>query len=492
MISKTFYLFLAFSAGATVMIFEIIGARILAPYIGTSFVVWTSLIGFVLASLSLGYYIGGKWIDKKTSLTVAGYAFLGAAISILWVIIIKDIFLNWILDHVRGLKASSVIAGLVLFTPSGFFLGMVSPIVSRLLIKNIPHTGSTMGNIFAWGSIGSLLGTFLAGFYLLPNYSLTHILLFLQLVSSLIASLIFINQRQWIGLIVSLFSILVSLFFSKPSGNSYTYQYESEYNSIKVYPTIDYQSGDSILILQLGIQRAGGKNLSGRPLPFNYLYYFRLAEHFNPDFANTLMLGGAAYSFPLYFIQSYPNAKMDVIEIDPEVTRVAIDYFGLEDHPNLNIFHQDARTYINTCHKKYDVIYSDTFRNAVSLPYQLSTLEAIKQQFDILNEGGIVLVNIIQSVKGNMSLFLQAELKTFMQVFPQVYVFADGGIEEREKLQSIIILAIKSDEPPPFASSDPAIDSLLSKRVIGPIELSQDILTDDFAPVDYLVFSGIR
>jgi hypothetical protein len=121
MISKTFYLFLAFSAGATVMIFEIIGARILAPYIGTSFVVWTSLIGFVLASLSLGYYIGGKWIDKKTSLTVAGYAFLGAAISILWVIIIKDIFLNWILDHVRGLKASSVIAGLVLFTPSGFF-----------------------------------------------------------------------------------------------------------------------------------------------------------------------------------------------------------------------------------------------------------------------------------------------------------------------------------------------------------------------------------
>jgi hypothetical protein len=77
MISKTFYLFLAFSAGATVMIFEIIGARILAPYIGTSFVVWTSLIGFVLASLSLGYYIGGKWIDKKTSLTVAGYAFLG-------------------------------------------------------------------------------------------------------------------------------------------------------------------------------------------------------------------------------------------------------------------------------------------------------------------------------------------------------------------------------------------------------------------------------
>jgi MFS family permease len=488
---KHIYLFLTFISGAIVMVFEIVGARILAPYIGTSFLVWTSIIGFVLASLSLGYYLGGKWIDKKTTITTAGFAFLGAALALLWVIIIKDDFLNWILAHVRGLKASSIFAGLVLFTPAGLFLGMVSPMMSRLILNNIPDAGKTMGSIFAWGSIGSLFGTFLAGFYLLPHFYLTHILLSLQLITALIAIIIFALNKKWVFLILSFLSIFVAFFFDNGKSANYTYEYESEYNSIKVYPTTNYQSGDSILIMQLGRQRAGGMSLTDRPLPFNYLYYFRLAEHFKPDFKKSLMLGGAAYSFPQYYIQYYPNAKMDVVEIDPEVTRVAQEYFGLKDHPNLKIYHQDARTYINSCQEKYDVIYSDTFRNAISLPYQLTTIEAVEKQYDLLNDGGVVLVNVIQAVEGKSSLFLQAELKTFMEVFPQVYLFADRGANKREEIQSTIILAIKSEEAPLFSSEEMAIDSLLVRRVSEPILLTQDILTDDFAPVDYLAFRGL-
>jgi predicted membrane-bound spermidine synthase len=473
------------------MVFEIIGARILAPYIGTSFFVWTSLIGFVLGSLSLGYYIGGKWIDKTTSINVAAYALLGSSIGILWVLTIHEPFLEWVIKYVKGLKASSIFAGIVLFVPTSIFLGMISPMMSKLLLKNLPDAGKTMGSIFAWGSIGSLLGTFLAGFYLLPNFYLTHIILSLQLITAVLAVIIFIFLRKWIGLIISILSMITAVYLTQnPEDSKYTYEYESEYNSIKVYKTFN-NNGEKIRIMKLGMQRAGGMSLSDRPLPFNYLYYFRLAEQFNPDFQKTLMLGGAAYSFPQYFLNKYPDTKMDVIEIDPEVTRVAREYFGLKDHRNLNIFHQDARTYINTCQEKYDVIYSDTFRNAISLPYQLTTIEAVQKQYNLLNEGGLVLVNVIQSVEDKSSLFLQAELKTFMQVFPQVYLFADRGENQRKELQSTIILAIKSEEPPLFHSEDIAIDSLLSKRVVEPIPLTQDILTDDFAPVDYLAFRGL-
>jgi len=320
---------------------------------------------------------------------------------------------------------------------------------------------------------------------------LTHILLSIQILSALIAFSIFALQKKWIFLILSLFSIFLAFFYDKGKSDTYTYEYESEYNSIKVYPTTDYQSGDSILIMQLGRQRAGGISLTDRPLPFNYLYYFRLAEQFNPGFHNALMLGGAAYSFPQYFLNSYPNAQMDVVEIDPEVTRVAREYFGLKENANLTIFHQDARTYINSCQEKYDVIYSDTFRNAISLPYQLTTIEAVQKQYDLLNDGGLVLVNVIQAVEGKSSLFLQAELKTFMEVFPQVYLFADRGANKREEIQSTIILAIKSEQPPLFHSEDLALDSLLSKRVTESISLTQKILTDDFAPVDYLAFRGL-
>lgn len=492
--SKSFLLLLTFLSGAMVMVFEIIGARILAPYIGTSFFVWTALIGFVLASLSLGYYVGGKWIDKKAEMRLPAIAFFGAALSLLLVLIIKDSFLNWVLDHVKGIKASAIISSFVLFVPSSIFFGMISPMMSKLLLVELPKAGKTIGNVFAFGSIGSLVGTFLAGFYLLPNFSLTHILSALFILSLLLAIIIFISEKKWIYVSISLVLLLIGAWFliqDQQKTNQYTYQYESQYNSIKVYPSIDHQSGDSILMMQLGLQRAGGMSLSGRPLPFNYLYYFRLAEHFNPNFERSLMLGGAAYSFPKYYVNTYDQAHLDVVEIDEEVTRVAQEYFLLTSNPNLRIIHEDARTYINRCDEKYDVIYSDTFRNAISIPYQLTTVEAIQKQYDLLNEGGIVLVNVIQAVEGKSSLFLQAELKSFMQIFPQVYLFADRGANHRTEIQSTIILAIKSETSFPFNSSETSLDSLLAKRVIEKIPLTQEILTDDFAPVDYLAYRGM-
>lgn len=490
--SKSFLLLLTFLSGAMVMVFEIIGARILAPYIGTSFFVWTALIGFVLASLSLGYYLGGKWIDKKPSIKMPGIAFFGAALSLLFVLVIKDDFLEWVLQHIRGIKASAIVSSFVLFVPASVFFGMISPMISRLLLIDLPKAGKTIGNVFALGSIGSLFGTFLAGFYLLPNFSLSLILATIFFISIIIAMVIFMAEKKWVWASMSIvFVLLGALQLNQKQDHNYTYQYESEYNSIKVFPSIDYQSGDSILMMQLGRQRAGGMSLTDNTLPFNYLYYFRLAEHFNPDFKNTLMLGGAAYSFPKYFLSQYPEAKMDVVEIDEEVTRVAHEYFGLQENKNLSIIHEDARTYINTCDEKYDVIYSDTFRNAISLPYQLTTIEAIQKQYELLNEGGVVLVNVIQAVEGKSSLFLQAELKTFMQVFPQVYLFADRGVNKREEIQSTIIFAIKSETRPAFSSSITSIDSLLAKRVNESIPLNQAILYDDFAPVDYLAFRGM-
>ena len=203
------------------------------------------------------------------------------------------------------------------------------------------------------------------------------------------------------------------------------------------------------------------------------------------------MLGGAAYGFPKYYLKAYPKAKMDVVEIDKKVTEVAEEYFNLNrTNTRLQIFHEDARTYINTNKNKYDVIYSDTFRNAISLPYQLTTVEAIQKQYDLLNDEGIVMVNVIQAVEGKSSLFLQAELKSFQQVFPQVFLFADAGPEKREQIQSTIIIAVKSKEAFSFSSGNIGLDSLLAKRVIE-FPLTQEILYDDFAPVDYLAFRGI-
>jgi spermidine synthase len=493
MFKKRGLLSIAFISGAAVMIFEIIGARILAPYIGTSFYVWTALIGFILASLSLGYYWGGQWIDKKPKSELIGYSLLGAGIALLLVFLIKDHFMEWVLAHVKGVEASAIISSFVLFVPASIFFGNISPMVAKLLLKNMDKAGKTMGNVFAFSSIGSLVGTFLAGFYLLPNFSLPSILSGLIAITFIMATLVFMSEKKWLYLAITLILIFFTFYFflSKKADHLYLAEFESPYNSIKIFRTTDYHTQDSILMMQLGRQRAGAMSLSGRPLPFNYLYYFRLAEYFKPHFSSALMLGGAAYSYPKYFLQAYPHATIDVVEIDKEVTRLAVEYFHLNTQdPHLKIFHQDARTYINTSNNKYDVIYSDTFRNAISLPYQLTTVEAIQRQYELLNDGGLVMVNVIQAVEGKSSLFLQAELKSFQQVFPQVFLFADAGSDKKTQIQSTIIVAVKSKKEFPFSSSDIGLDSLLTKRVLR-VKLNQQALYDDFAPVDYLAFRGL-
>ncbi len=491
---KTRLLTVTFISGAMVMVFEIIGARILAPYIGTSFYVWTALIGVVLASLSLGYHIGGKWIDKKPQEDLLAYSLFAAGLSLLLVLFVKDVFLQWVIQHVKGIRASALISTIVLFVPPSLFFGSISPMVSKLILKDLDKAGKTMGSVFAYSSIGSLLGTFMAGFVLIPSFSLSVILAGLIVISISLSLYLFFIRKQWIGVVLSFAVVVILLFFisQDKKNDSYVYQGESSYNSIKIYPTIDYQSGDSILMMQLGKQRAGAMSLKGRPLPFNYLYYFRLAEYFTPQFESALMLGGAAYSFPKYFLEKYPSSTIDVIEIDEKLTEIAQEYFNLNvNHSRLHIFHEDARTYLNSSKKNYDVIYSDTFRNAVSLPYQLTTVEAVQKQYDMLKPGGVVLVNVIQAVEGKSSLFLQAELKTFQQVFPQVFLFADAGPEYRDRIQSTIIIALKSDQEYTLKSSDIGLDTLLSKVVNEPILLSQKVLTDDYAPVDYLAFRGL-
>lgn len=491
--SSKILLAIAFLSGALVMIFEIIGARLLAPFIGTSFYVWTALIGFVLASLSVGYHLGGKWIDKDPNIKLLGLSFLGAAFSLLYVVLIKDNFLYWVTAHVHGIKASSTIASLVLFVPAGIFLGSISPMVAKLILKDINNTGKTMGSVFTYSTIGSLFGTFLAGFYLLPAFTLNHILIGITIISFIPAILIFIQLKKWFYISISALVIIFLFysFISKTDSHTYLLEKESLYNSIKVYKTADYKTNDSILIMQLGMQRAGGMSLTDRELPFNYLYYFKLAEHFNPQFSSALMLGGAAYGFPKYYLKAYPKANMDVVEIDDQVTEVAEAFFNLDrTNPRLHIFHQDARTYINHSQNKYDVIYSDTFRNAISLPYQLTTVEAIQKQYNLLNEGGLVMVNVIQAVEGKSSLFLQAEMQSFKEVFPQVFLFADAGPEKREQIQSTIIVAIKSKISFSFKSDNIEMDSLLLKRVAD-FPMHQTALYDDYAPVDYLAFRGM-
>ena len=217
-----------------------------------------------------------------------------------------------------------------------------------------------------------------------------------------------------------------------------------------------------------------------------YSPYYHLVRHFKPDFSETLIIGGAGYSFPKEYLRSYANARLDVVEIDPRMTAIARDHFRLKDDPRMQIIHEDGRMYVNRAETgKYDAVLMDAFGSLFSVPYHLTTREAVANLSRILKDNGVVIFNLGSAITGPGSKFLQAELRTYREVFPNVYLFKVRSDYTDDRLQNLIIVASRSSRAIAMTSDDPLIASLLDHRYTGDLVLNEPILTDDLAPVEY-------
>ena len=170
-----------FVCGAVVMAYEIIGSRMLGPYVGTSMFVWTSIIGIILLSLSVGYMWGGRIADQKPRADVLSMYIFIAGLFIVLSVFIKDLLLDFLLNSINNVKAVSIVASLLLFTVPSVLLGMVSPFAARIKLKTVEKSGSTVGNLYAISTVGSIVGVFLAGFCFIPALKITSILMLLAL-----------------------------------------------------------------------------------------------------------------------------------------------------------------------------------------------------------------------------------------------------------------------------------------------------------------------
>jgi spermidine synthase len=204
------------------------------------------------------------------------------------------------------------------------------------------------------------------------------------------------------------------------------------------------------------------------------------------------MIGGAGYSYPKDYLKKFPDARLDVIEIDPMLTELAKRYFNLKDDKRLVIYHEDGRTFLNRTKKKYDVIFGDAFTSYYALPYQLTTRETVQKMYEMLNDDGVILINIISSIEGEKGKFLRAEYATFKTVFPQVYLFPVNEFNDGSKVQNIMLIALKSKQKPAFRNNDPELNKYLQHLWKTEIKKDVPILTDDYAPVDAYTMKIIK
>ena len=492
------YEIVIFILNAIYMILELIASRVLSPYFGSSNLVWTSVIGIILLSTSLGNYLGGIIADKngnKKNLQII----LGATgLTVLLIPLIQNTLLEGIVELTSSIRIGVIVATIALFFIPSMLVGTLSPIIIKLKMENSDKIGKVSGNIYAIATLGSIVGTFLGGFFLIPNFGSIQILFVMPIIIFATIFLLEIGDEKKnkkiiiIGLVVIILSILCI----------YAYDYSNNQNAQKVLNgetgmqvSYDTQYGrvliynverNGILCRILNIDNGNESativdEQNCYELVYNYTTYYNLMFDSNIEIKDTLMIGGAGYSYPKYYISHYADKNMDVVEIDGDITKIAKQYFyldklieeyDLENNNRLNIYEEDGRTYLNSNTKKYDAILNDAF--AGDTPAEtLTTIEAVQKIYNSLNENGVYLSNIISSLDGENSKFLKSEVKTLKQVFENVYIIP-CSTQNVNQTQNIMVIATD--------------DNL---NIEEAVEITEDgdeiILTDNYSPVDDLI-----
>lgn len=497
---KIRYEVIVFVCGALSMALELVAARIFSPYVGSSNLIWTVIIGMILIFMSIGYYVGGKLADKKQDVDILRFLLYVSMIYIAVIPILEVLILEPFAGIGLPLVLTAIIMSVLLFGFPSFVFAFVSPFSVKLkqieCDNNKDKIGEISGKMSAYSTIGSILGTFVTGFWLIPTIGTRGLNLLITIL--LVGLLIFLedefNFKRTVKNIIS-FVLVIGLFVLgnfvyKTAHPEVIRDVDSEYSRIQVKQYISKTTGEKVKALEVGNVGAESLKYEGTGTIGDYLYYYDLVEYYlkndnttdNPSNTNILMIGGAAYTYPTYLYEKEENknVKMDVVEIDEVMTKLATQEFDLDlNNPSLDVIHQDGRSYINYTDEKYDAILVDAFKGA-SVPFELTTCEAAQKMYNILNENGLVITNILSSLEGKESDFLKYEYSTYKKVFDDVKVFY-VDTENKEAFQNVILMGIKGKVNIDEAKENVYKD-LLKTEVVG-YTSDKDIVTDNLAQI---------
>ena len=238
---------IVFLSSACIMVLELVAGRIIAPHVGVSLYTWTSVIGVVLAGISLGNYIGGRLADRWASQRLLGIIFMLAGLTSLGILAVDEFDVTAQIEWPLIAEILVLIAALF-FVPSTI-LGTISPVVAKLAVRDLSKTGSTVGRIYAAGSVGSIVGTFLTGFWLISWFG-THAIVWGVSLLLLLLGLLFLVRSRWLwALPAALLLAGAALPIASPQWLNGPCTRETNYFCIKVQE--EERDGEPVRVLML-------------------------------------------------------------------------------------------------------------------------------------------------------------------------------------------------------------------------------------------------
>lgn len=505
---------LVFVSGAVLMGLEMAGSRILASHFGSSIYVWGSIIGVFLAALSAGYFAGGVAADRKPSFFLLNVLVLLAGCWLLVLPLYDNLICRGIRSANLGSRLEPLLATTILFGGPSILMGMVSPFAVRLSASVIDRIGNTAGRLYALSTMGSIVGTLVTAFWLIPLIGVHTILKSLGITLIAIAIIGLPKSRATLVIAVPLFLGILSALLIKPAAfislradQHVRFEADSAYHHILVVD--DDRLNSRVLRFNNHVQSIIDRN---PPYDSNtYINSFELARIFKPKLTRVLFIGGGGAIGPRKFINHYPDVNVDLVEIDPVVVDVSRDYFHLAADERLKIYAEDGRRFVRRTTGRYDLVILDAFTIGGQIPFHLTTQEFMREIRDVLEPDGVFLANITSALEGPRSLILRSEYKTVASVFQGVYLFPRPTDQERgqardsakSNARNVILIGLMGAEN--WTSEAVAgRAAMLTKNggVYSPTFLDDalrlykspvrtddvPLLTDDYAPVDTMVF----
>jgi predicted membrane-bound spermidine synthase len=491
--------FSVFITGAAVLIIEVAAVRMLSPYYGSSLYVFSSVLTIILSALSIGYWVGGMRADKKHSvdelfkiITLSGLTVL--ALELVALIILPKVGVD------LGAKFGPLILSMGLFFIPAFLLGIVSPYIIKIqsLTTKSEKIGSVVGKTFFWGTTGSIAGSLLTGYWLIPTFGVQKSVLavaFALIILGVVMPILLRRplNKKWI-LVVLLISVSLTFAvksYAKNSNAGYLYLGEGLYSSIKIHDSV--LNNRIIRILNRDTNNSSAIFLSGDELVFDYTKFVEFYSHLKPDSKNFLMLGGGAYTVPRRLSKLDPNLDMDVVEIEPVLYELAQIYFDFKPTENIKNYSMDARIFLNQTDKKYDVIFADTFGTDLAAPFHLTTFEFYKLAQSHMTENSLLIINYIGTPNGPRPSLTGSLIKTITTVFPNTKAYALNP-EEKTEVQNIIFIS-RNGEQKINLEDQVLYSTYQTDRKISDLEIDLSVydleeeylMTDDHAPVEKLM-----
>lgn len=480
---------LVFLGGFCTLGVELTAARLLAPFFGTSTLVWANVIGLTLLYLSAGYWLGGKVADRYPQPRYLGATVLAAAVAVAILPFATRPILTAATDAFAevsaGVLIGSFVAVLLAFAIPITALGAVAPWAIRLAVPSVEEAGSVAGRLYALSTVGSLLGTFASVLVLVPWIGTRRTLLVFALGLALAALPLLPRRAMAAPLAIALLLLIPETGVKAAPGDRVLWEGESPYQFVQV---VEEEDGDRVLRLNEGWAthsiRVGPSGLVGgywdRPLCLPALVD-------RPDDGRLAVLGNAAGTTAVQYARFWPTWRVDGVEIDGSVTDVGYRYFDMGT-ANLTTHTADARPWLQATDARFDAMVIDAYRQPY-IPFHLVTREFFELVRDRLTPNGAVMINV-GAPPGDDRALRRIE-RTMASVLPHVESYrvdqyntvvtgyrdatlADGAAARvaalDEPLRGICVPLVAEATPPPTDG---------------------EVLTDDHAPVEWLTDTAL-